>query len=335
MASPWALRFREILATSQTGDALQAEAETLLLLAMRSTERRLVDEIPNLTHWFRRGKESADEAGRRRSYAMVIALVETISPQTYAKAQRGVEAPGLDLDQALFYRSFDPRSPVSTGIRYLGAAALRLALAIVRSIPQLDDGAWEAFSRLLTLESVKALAIVFAGWIVATVVGGPLGAAVNALVLVYGIAGLWDQVKAIAGSLRDFWQTAYDAKNDADLDVAGGHFARALGGGFVTVLEVWITHRAFRAVETTIARRVQTPQRLKAEYERALKEREARKRSPVEKVAEVVVSGARGEGMRKVSEDLPTFAAVGLSAAAVVGTVAFVSWAVASSQEAA
>lgn len=335
MASPWAVRFREILATAKTGDALQAEAETLLLLAMRSTEPRLVDEIPNLTHWFRRGKESADEAGRRRSYAMVIALIETISPRTFAKAKRGVEVPGLDLNQSLFDRSFDPRSPFSTGARYLAAAALRLALAMVRSIPLLDDGIWEAVRRLLTLESIKALAVVLAGWIVATVVGGPLGVAVNAVLVVYGIAGLWEQVKLIAGSLRDFWQTAYDAKNERDLDAAAGHFARALGGGLVTVLEVWLTHRAFRAVETTIARRVPTPQRLKSEYERALKEREARKRSTVEKVAEVVVSGARGEGMRKASEDLPTFAVVGLSAAAVVGTVALMSWAAASSKEAA
>ena len=36
--------------------------------------------------------------------------------------------------------------------------------------------------------------------------------------------------------------------------MAAGQFARALGGGLVTGLEVWLTHRTFRAVESTIAR---------------------------------------------------------------------------------
>lgn len=335
MPSPLALRYRQILDGPQSAEALQEQALNGFLWAMRSNEARLSDELENLSHWFQRGQNSADAAGKRRNFAMVLAVLATVSPQTYERAQRESISPSLDLNQALFYRGFDRASPLSSGLRTLGAVSLRLAVAMARSLAKLDDATWEAAQRLLTVDSIKALAIVLAGWVLATVVGGPLGMAVNALLVLYGIAGLWEQVKVIAGELRDFWQTAYDAKNDADLDTAAEHFARALGGGLVTVLEVWITHRAFRAVETTIARRVATPPRLRTEYERALREREARKRSPVEQVVETVVSGARGEGAKKASEDLPTVGAVGLGAVALVGTVALMGWALSESPRAA
>ena len=329
MPSALATRYRQILDGPQTAEALQQQAANAVLWAMRSSETRLREELPNLSHWFELGRRSADASGQRRNFAMVLAVLATVSPPTYERAQREPLSPSLDLNQALFYRGFDPASPLSTGLRTLGAVALRLAVAMARSLSRLDDATWQAAQRLLTVDSIKALAIVLAGWVLATVVGGPLGMAVNAVLLLYGLAGLWEEVKILAGELRDFWQTAYDARNDADLDVAAGHFARALGGGLVTGLEVWLTHRTFRAVESTIARRVPTPERLRVEYERAVREREARKRSTVERVAETVASGARGEGMRRASDDLPSAAAVGLGVVAAVGTVALMGWALA------
>lgn len=329
MPSPLATRYRQILNGPQTAEALQAQAVNALLWSMRSSETRLRDERENLAHWFSLGQRSPDAAGRRRNFAMVLAVLSTVSPATYERAQRETLPVSLDLNQALFYRGFDPAAPLSTGLRTLGAVALRLAVAMARSLARLDEATWHAVQRLLTVDSIKALAVVLAGWVLATIVGGPLGMAVNAVLVLYGVVGLWEEVKRLSGELRDFWQTAYDAKNDADLDAAAGHFARALAGGLVTALEVWITHRAFRAVETTIARRVPTPERLRVEYERALREREARKRSPVERVAETVASGARGEGLRRASDDLPGAAAVGLGVVAAVGTVALMGWALA------
>lgn len=329
MPSPLATRYRQILNGPQTAEALQAQAVNALLWSMRSSETRLRDERENLAHWFSLGQRSPDAAGRRRNFAMVLAVLSTVSPATYERAQRETLPVSLDLNQALFYRGFDPAAPLSTGLRTLGAVALRLAVAMARSLSRLDEATWNAVQRLLTVDSIKALAVVLAGWVLATIVGGPLGMAVNAVLVLYGVVGLWEEVKRLSGELRDFWQTAYDAKNDADLDAAAGHFARALAGGLVTALEVWITHRAFRAVETTIARRVPTPERLRVEYERALREREARKRSPVERVAETVASGARGEGLRRASDDLPGAAAVGLGVVAAVGTVALMGWALA------
>ena len=330
MPSPLATRYRQILAGPQTADELRAQAVNALLWSMRSIglgETRLRDERENLAHWFSLGQRSPDAAGQRRNFAMVLAVLATVSPQTFERAQRETLSPSLDLNQALFYRGFDPASPLSTGLRTLGAVALRLSVAMARSLSRLDEATWQAAQRLFTVDSIKALAVVFAGWVLATVVGGPLGMAVNAILVVYGVVGLWEEVKRFGDALRDFWQTAYDAKNDADLDAAAGHFARALAGGLVTALEVWITHRAFRAVETTIARRVPTPERLRVEYERALRERETKKRTPVERIAETVASGARGEGMRRASDELPGAAAVGLGVVAAVGTVALMGWA--------
>lgn len=237
----------------------------------------------------------------------------------------------------LFYRGYDPNARITSGAQHLSAAAARFALSIVLSIPHLPESAWEELKQMLTIDVLWSLSIVFAGWLIATIVGGLVGVAVNAILIIYGLVELWAQIKATAGELREWAVTAYNAQRDADLDGAAEHFAVALTKGGITLLEVLVTHRVFRAVEGKLRDRFPTPDWLGKKYEQALKRREEatrekatkteKARAALEKAADVVTSGVRYEGAKRAAEDFPTAAVVLTGAVLTVGTVAVAAWA--------
>jgi len=236
----------------------------------------------------------------------------------------------------LFYRGYDPNARITSAAKHLSAAAARFAVSIVRSIPNLPDAAWAEFQRLLTVEALWSLCLVLAGWLIATVVGGLIGLAVNGLLIIYGLVELWDQVKGIAGSIQQWATSAYEAQSDADLERAAKHFATALSAGGITVLEVVVTHRVFRAVEVKLRDRYPTPDWLRKQYEEETRKRAVARKPEqkpslpdhVGKAVEVVASGSRAEGMRKVANEFPTTAVVIGGVVVGVGTVAALAWAV-------
>lgn len=226
----------------------------------------------------------------------------------------------------LYFKGYDPDARITSAAKHLSAAAARFAASIVRSIPHLPDAAWQELQRLLTVEALWSLCLVLAGWLVATVVGGLVGLAVNALLIAYGLSELWKQIKAAGGELQAWAMAAYQAQNDAELDLAAQHFATALSVGGITILEVVLSHRVFRAVEGVLRERFPTPDWLKKQYDEAAKQRE-KPRRPIERAAEVLTGGVRLEGAKKVAEDFPT-AAVALGGAVVaVGSLAVAVWA--------
>lgn len=225
----------------------------------------------------------------------------------------------------LFYRGYEPTARITSAAKHLSAAAARMAVSIVRSIPLLPEAAWTEVKRILTVEALWSLCLVLAGWLIATAVGGLIGLAVNAVLVIYGLVELWKQISEAIGDLRSWVQTAYAAETEAELDIAAHHFAAALSKGGITVLEVLLTHRVFRKVEGKIRERFPAPDWLKKQYEEAARQRET-KRKPVEKVAEAAMSGARYEGAKRAAEDVPTAAFVLGGAVLAVGTAALAAW---------
>ena len=226
----------------------------------------------------------------------------------------------------LFYRGYEPTARITSAARHLSAAAARMAVSIVRSIPLLPEAAWTEVKRILTVDAIWSLCLVLAGWLIATAVGGLIGLAVNAVLVIYGLVELWKQISEAIGDLRSWVQAAYAAETEAELDTAAQHFAAALSKGGITVLEVLLTHRVFRKVEGKIRERFPAPDWLKKQYEDAARQRET-KRNPVEKVAEVAISGARYAGAKRAAEDVPTAAFVLGGAVLAVGTAALATWA--------
>lgn len=237
----------------------------------------------------------------------------------------------------LYDRGYDPNARITSAAEHLAAAAARLALSMVLSISHLPESAWAELRQLITVDVLWSLALVFAGWLIATVIGGLVGVAVNAVLILYGLVELWEQIRATAGELRDWAVTAYHAQNEQDLDTAAQHFGVALTKGGVTLLEVLVTHRVFRAVEGKLRTRFPAPEWLSEKYETAAAQRDAasrsrertameKLRSAAEKTADVVTSGVRYEGAKRAAEDVPTAAIVLGGAVAVAGTLAVAAW---------
>ena len=253
----------------------------------------------------------------------------------------------------LFYRGYDAGAPVTSGARHWVAAGARVAVSMVRSVPRLPDALFETVKKNFTMQRLWGLSLVLAGWVIATIVGGPVAWGVNALLVVLGLTELWGEIGALGADLREWLLAAYRAETDAELDGAGAHFAVALGRGLWTGLEVVVTHRVFRAAEAQIHKRVPMPDALRVEYERAVRQREgaqspkvgaetewrgerraASTESAIERAREVaregvdgVSRGARYEGMKRAGDEVPVVAMAAPGTVVAVGAVALVAWA--------
>ena len=175
----------------------------------------------------------------------------------------------------LFYRGYDDTTRIRSAALHLSAAASRLAVSMVRSISHLPEAAWEAFQRLLYPDVLWSLCLVLAAWLIATLIGGPVAVAVDALLVLYGLSALWEQAQTIWESLKQWALSAYEARTEADLDTAAGYFAAAHSRGGILVLEVVVTHRVFRAVEGRLRARFPTPEWLRKQYAEEVRRRKA------------------------------------------------------------
>lgn len=170
------------------------------------------------------------------------------------------------LDPAVFYRGFAADSPITTGAEHLSAAATRLALSVLYAMAELPDAVWLEFKQLLTPDALWGLAMVVAAWLLATIIGGPIGAAVNGVLVAYGLYELWPVVKAVAGDLWAWLRTAYYAETEEELQTSARYFAEALAKGGLTTLEAIVTHRVFHGAAKKIRERWPTPDWLRSRY---------------------------------------------------------------------
>jgi len=213
------------------------------------------------------------------------------------------------LDPFVFYRDFSADSPITTGAQHLSAAATRLSFSIVYAITELPEAIWLEFKQLLTPDALWGLAIVVAAWLLATIIGGPIGAAINGVLVAYGLYELWPVVKAVAGDLWAWLRTAYYADTEEDLHKAARYFAEALAKGGITTLEAIVTHRVFHGAAKKIRERWPTPDWLRRSYaeqeskrsSRRTEEETRRRRQSVQEslsgaASAVLVPAGRGAG---------------------------------------
>ncbi|MBL8631735.1 MAG: hypothetical protein JNM40_00830 [Myxococcales bacterium] len=180
-------------------------------------------------------------------------------------------------------------STIDEAIDEVRGCASRMGQSILRSWTYLDDATWQRAKEILTMENLWTLCLVFAGWLIATIVGGPVGIAINAILTVWGVIALWD----IAGELFELgkeWALAcYRARSEEDLDAAGQVFAKLLATGVLDLLQVLVLHRVFRSVRARLRDKIPVPSEL-AEAEQ--KARTQRERGKVSKTAEAALETA-------------------------------------------
>ena len=220
-----------------------------------------------------------------------------------------------------FYRGPDSE-------KQLIAVAYRAAESLLRSVNYLTPAITAELLGLLNLHTLWGLCLVLAGWFLATVISGPIGIAINVALLVYGLWDLWDRVRELYGLLKEWFWGFYNATNDKELDEAGQHFATAISKGGITILELVLTHRAFRFASGKMVERFPPPEKLKqrvnAERERASKSEEQRSKTESEQRktdSEQKTEAEKREAERKRNEETPKERKVAQRLAELRGTV--------------
>lgn len=180
----------------------------------------------------------------------------------------------------IFENGKAPDTTITGASHVLARAAGRLVLSMVRSLRYLEPAAVEHFRSLLTPHSLWLLAIILAGWAIATLVGGPIALVINGLLGAYGLYQMYEQLALTWQSLKKWALTAYHAQDEAEIDEAARFFANAVADGVLTLVEVILTHRVFKSVEAGLKKRYPAPEWIETEYDRAMKEAGQKRTKP-------------------------------------------------------
>jgi len=139
------------------------------------------------------------------------------------------------------------------------ATAQRMARSIAYSREHLTGAALETAASIFTTANLWALCILFAGWVIGTVVSGPIGIAANALLVAWGLYSSYEILTELFKNGKEWAVLCYEAKTDADLKISGAVFAKLFVGGLADVLQVVILHRTFRTLRSKINNKLPPP----------------------------------------------------------------------------
>lgn len=216
----------------------------------------------------------------------------------------------------MFYRDFDASSPVSTGMKWLGALGARIAVTFVNALDHTDIKK----RLLLTAGQIWVLALILAAWCGVSLFPATAGLAdvINGILFAIGAVALFEELKEVGQAGAKAWMLAFEAKTEADLDEAGKALAPALSGTVVALLELLVTHTAFLAAEAAVLRRFPVPSWFESRFRKAAEPKKAEPRSkpadPAQatpnrprdpqpsRVSRTVQGAVRLEGARKTAE---------------------------------
>ena len=139
------------------------------------------------------------------------------------------------------------------------STAQRMAKSIAYSREHMAGAALETALSMFTTANLWALCILFAGWVIGTVVSGPIGIAANALLVAWGLYSSYEILMELFKNSKEWAVLCYEAKSDADLKVAGAVFAKLFVGGLADILQVVILHRTFRSLRAKINSKIPPP----------------------------------------------------------------------------
>ena len=139
------------------------------------------------------------------------------------------------------------------------STAQRMARSIFYSREYMTGAALETAASVFTTANLWTLCILFAGWIIGTVVSGPIGIAANALLVAWGLYSSYEIFTELLKNGKEWAVLCYEAKSDSDLKVAGAVFAKLFVGGLADMLQVVILHRTFRSLRAKINSKIPPP----------------------------------------------------------------------------
>ena len=135
----------------------------------------------------------------------------------------------------------------------------------------LTAAAAQRLDTVLSAGNLWPLGLVFAGWALVRVVGGPIGVAVTSALRLWGAYAVVDSVQDIFGELTDWAKVCAKSteNSQAETQKAAELFAVAVTHGVLDGLELLLVHRLFVSARRVLIRRVPVPERLAVEMEKA------------------------------------------------------------------
>lgn len=224
----------------------------------------------------------------------------------------------------IWYRGIDSRSPAASAEYHVMAAAARCFISITRAFDLLWDHLSEAAKEIFTADTLWTLCLILAGWLIVSVISGPIGVIVNGILLIYGLVEIWDRISIVSESLSEWAKGWYNAKSDLELDQSARELERFISVTGVTVFEIVILHKSFTKLRGTMTKRFKTPGKLRGDFDEKVKR--SRIRDSLKRAGASAGSVAIGVGADKAARDASEIplvpVAVGLTAAVVVGVAA-------------
>ena len=149
--------------------------------------------------------------------------------------------------------------------------AANMAASMAASRRFLTAAAAQRLDTVLSAGNLWPLGLVFAGWALVRVVGGPIGVAVTSALRLWGAYAVVDSVQDIFGELTDWAKVCAKSteNSQAETEKAAELFAVAVTHGVLDGLELLLVHRLFLSARRVLIRRVPVPERLAVEMEKA------------------------------------------------------------------
>jgi hypothetical protein len=237
----------------------------------------------------------------------------------------------------------------AAGKEWLLHTAANMAASMAASRRFLTAAAAQRLDTVLSAGNLWPLGLVFAGFALVRVVGGPIGVAVTSALRLWGAYSVVDSVQDIFGDLSDWAKLCAKSteNSQAETEKAAELFAVAVTHGLIDGLELLLVHRIFVSARRVLVRRVPAPERLaqaeakakveakqkaeteakqKAETEakrkqqRALAEAEAKQTEAKRKLS-AVAELAEAAGARRAAKSVEGIGSGAVVAVAVAATV--------------
>ena len=162
-------------------------------------------------------------------------------------------------------------SSFAAGKEWLVHTAANMAASMAASRRFLTAAAAQRLDTVLSAGNLWPLGLVFAGWALVRVVGGPIGVAVTSALRLWGAYAVVDSVQDIFGELTDWAKVCAKSteNSQAETEKAAELFAVAVTHGVLDGLELLLVHRLFVSARRVLIRRVPVPERLAVEMEKA------------------------------------------------------------------
>ncbi len=173
-------------------------------------------------------------------------------------------------------------SSFAEGKEWLLHTAANMVTSMAASRRFLTAAAAQRLDTVLSVGNLWPLGLVFAGWALIRVVGGPIGVAVKSALRLWGAYSVVDSVQDILGELTDWAKVCAKSteNSQAETEKAAELFAVAVMHGLLDGLELLLIHRIFVSARRVLIRRVPVPERLAVEMEKA--KAEAKQRAETE-----------------------------------------------------